>query len=215
MPIDEEKLISKKEVLEKTGISYGQLYRWKRKGLIPESWFFRRSTFTGQETFFPRDKIIERIEQIKRMKQVRPLDDLAEMITEKVNAKLQVGLERLRELGWLDDSILKSFDIKKERLDDRYKSLSLTQKVDYLLNQHALYEADGFDLLAIGAKWTEGCYCQANYTLKTLLRSGWVCAGFRRVPGPLDREVVLALFPNIPYQIHCPANSWNGIRFPR
>jgi len=24
------------------GISYGQLYRWKRKGLIPESWFIRR-----------------------------------------------------------------------------------------------------------------------------------------------------------------------------
>ena len=82
MSIDEERLISKKEVLEKTGISYGQLYRWKRKGLIPESWFFRRSTFTGQETFFPRDKIIERIEQIKKMKGSRPLDDLAEMITD-------------------------------------------------------------------------------------------------------------------------------------
>lgn len=114
MAVDEEKLISKKEVLEKTGISYGQLYRWKRKGLIPESWFFRRSTFTGQETFFPRDKIIERIEQIKEMKGKRPLDDLAEMITEKVNSKLQIAFERLRELGWLDESILESFDIEKE-----------------------------------------------------------------------------------------------------
>jgi predicted DNA-binding transcriptional regulator AlpA len=33
----EEELISKKEVLELTGISYGQFYRWKREGLIPES----------------------------------------------------------------------------------------------------------------------------------------------------------------------------------
>jgi len=113
MPIDEEKLISKKEVLEKTGISYGQLYRWKRKGLIPESWFFRRSTFTGQETFFPRDKIIERIERIKEMKGKRPLDDLAEMITEKVNSKLQIAFDRLKELGWLDDSILSAFNIDK------------------------------------------------------------------------------------------------------
>lgn len=31
----EENLISKKELLEKTGISYGQLYRWKRKNIYP------------------------------------------------------------------------------------------------------------------------------------------------------------------------------------
>lgn len=48
----DEKLISKKELLRLTGISYGQLYRWKRKNLIPEEWFIRKSTYTGQETFF-------------------------------------------------------------------------------------------------------------------------------------------------------------------
>ncbi len=32
----ESYLISKRELLELTGISYGQLYRWKRKNLIPE-----------------------------------------------------------------------------------------------------------------------------------------------------------------------------------
>ena len=34
-----EELISKKELLELMEISYGQLYRWKRKNLIPEEWF--------------------------------------------------------------------------------------------------------------------------------------------------------------------------------
>jgi DNA-binding transcriptional MerR regulator len=106
--MDEEKLISKKEVLEKMGISYGQLYRWKRKGLIPEIWFVRRSTFTGQETFFPRDKIIERIERIKAMKDEHPLDDLAELITTQVNAKLRVALAKLERLGWLDDDLLRT-----------------------------------------------------------------------------------------------------------
>ena len=33
----EEKLISKKDLLELTGISYGQLYRWKRKKIIQKS----------------------------------------------------------------------------------------------------------------------------------------------------------------------------------
>jgi len=106
--MDEEKLISKKEVLEKMGISYGQLYRWKRKGLIPEIWFVHRSTFTGQETFFPRDKIIERIERIKAMKDEHPLDDLAELITTHVNAKLRVALSKLERLGWLDDDLLRT-----------------------------------------------------------------------------------------------------------
>jgi DNA-binding transcriptional MerR regulator len=106
--MDEERLISKKEVLEKLGISYGQLYRWKRKGLIPEVWFVRRSTFTGQETFFPRDKILERISRIKDMKDEHPLDDLAELITTRVNAKLRVALAKLEKVGWLDEGLLRT-----------------------------------------------------------------------------------------------------------
>lgn len=74
-------LISKKELLDLTGISYGQLYRWKRKNLIPEEWFIRKSTFTGQETFFPRSKILDRINKIKNMKDDLSLDDLAEMFS--------------------------------------------------------------------------------------------------------------------------------------
>jgi hypothetical protein len=73
--------ISKKEILELAGISYGQLYRWKRKNLIPEEWFIRKSTFTGQETFFPRDKILERIDKIKNMKDDLSLDDMVDMFS--------------------------------------------------------------------------------------------------------------------------------------
>ena len=109
--MDEEQLVAKKEVLQLTGISYGQLYRWKRKGLIPEAWFVRRSTFTGQETFFPREKILERIERIKEMKDTHPLDDLADVITQQVNAKLQVSLERIRRLKGVDASVLEACDI--------------------------------------------------------------------------------------------------------
>jgi DNA-binding transcriptional MerR regulator len=74
-------LISKKELLELTGISYGQLYRWKRKNLIPEDWFIRKSTFTGQETFFPRDDILARIDKIKDMKDDLSLDQLADVFS--------------------------------------------------------------------------------------------------------------------------------------
>ncbi|MDU5110759.1 MAG: DUF4004 family protein [Clostridium sp.] len=72
-----EELISKKELLDLTGISYGQLYRWKRKDLIPEEWFIKKSVSTGQETFFPREKIIERIDRIIELKDEASLDELA------------------------------------------------------------------------------------------------------------------------------------------
>ncbi|MGG1551991.1 YhbD family protein [Paenibacillus ferrarius] len=77
----EDDLISKKELLELTGISYGQLYRWKRKNLIPEAWFIRKSAFTGQETFFPRALILARIDKITNMKDDLSLDELADVFS--------------------------------------------------------------------------------------------------------------------------------------
>ncbi len=117
----DEHLISKKEVLDQMGISYGQLYRWKRKGLIPESWFIRQSTFTGQETFFPKEKIVERIGRIKDMKGEHALDDLAEVISEHVNAKFQVAFGKLRKLGWFDEELARSCGI----VEDEAGTLSL------------------------------------------------------------------------------------------
>jgi hypothetical protein len=79
--VDSE-FISKKDLLQQMGISYGQLYRWKRRGLIPEEWFVRKSTFTGTETFFPRDKMLARIERILSMKDGDlSLDDIADVVT--------------------------------------------------------------------------------------------------------------------------------------
>lgn len=70
-----EQLISKKELLDMYGISYGALYRWKRLGLIPEDWFIRRSAPTGQETYFRRDQILPRMELILERKS--SLEELA------------------------------------------------------------------------------------------------------------------------------------------
>jgi len=78
----ESELISKKDLLLLSGISYGQLYRWKRKGLIPEEWFVRKSSFTGQETFFPREKMLARVDRILSMKdEDLSLDDIAEAVS--------------------------------------------------------------------------------------------------------------------------------------
>ncbi|TLS49255.1 DUF4004 family protein [Paenibacillus antri] len=106
--MDETELISKKELLEETGISYGQLYRWKRKNLIPEEWFIRKSTFTGQETFFPRKLILPRIEKIVHMKDDFALDELAGQLTPRLS-DVSVTKEEVMERNIVSSFVLDRF----------------------------------------------------------------------------------------------------------
>ncbi|WP_223596515.1 YhbD family protein [Neobacillus bataviensis] len=100
-----EELISKKELLELAGISYGQLYRWKRKDLIPEEWFVRKSTFTGQETFFPKEKILERINKIQTMKENLSLDELADMFSPSLS-DLQLDKDELIKRNIVSNAVM-------------------------------------------------------------------------------------------------------------
>ena len=92
--------ISKKDLLKTTGISYGQLYRWKREGLIPEEWFVKRSSPTGQETYFPQEKILKRIHAIQQLKDSYSLEELARILTPGVSNRLfcEEDLEHFDEL---------------------------------------------------------------------------------------------------------------------
>ena len=92
--------ISKKDLLAQAGISYGQFYRWKRMGLIPESWFRRRSTFTGQETFLPRRKVLDRIERIMSMRDQASLDEIARTLSPDLTDR-RYRREELDAMGWI------------------------------------------------------------------------------------------------------------------
>lgn len=88
---EDSNLISKKDLLERYSISYGALYRWKRKGLIPDEWFIKTATVTGQETFFPKDLVCERVERILGTRNELLLDELCEQLSgEKQNEKYLV-----------------------------------------------------------------------------------------------------------------------------
>ena len=75
--------ISKKELLEQTGISYGQLYRWKRERLIPEEWFVKRSAITGQETYFPKTQILDRVQTIVELKGDHSLEEIRDELADE------------------------------------------------------------------------------------------------------------------------------------
>lgn len=106
-------MISKKDLLKEMNISYGQLYRWKREGLIPDEWFIKQSVSTGQETFFKRDLIIPRIKQILELKDQYQLEELKEFL--KPNSQERVyTIRELILIDELDPFILKSYSRKKD-----------------------------------------------------------------------------------------------------
>ncbi len=49
------------------------------------------------------------------------------------------------------------------------ESMPLPEKIEYLLQLSCLHEGPGFDLLTLGVKWTRGCYCAPNNTLRSLI----------------------------------------------
>lgn len=101
----EQELISKKELLELYGISYGALYRWKRKGLIPEEWFIKKSTVTGQETFFPCKLICERMELIQKQKDETSLEELSKQFSSESKKNATIILDTVfgRKSFYLSD----------------------------------------------------------------------------------------------------------------
>ena len=101
-----EETISKKELLELKGITYGQLYRWKREGLIPEEWFVKRAVRTGQETFLPREKVCERIDFILANKDHIPLEQMARILSPGPEGRT-FTLEQLKNMSEIDPGILR------------------------------------------------------------------------------------------------------------
>ena len=126
---DDGHLISKKDLLARYGISYGALYRWKRKGLIPEEWFIKKSTVTGQETFFPYKLVCERIELIQSQKEDILLDELAHQLNKEEESNKSLLL--LTEFG---DKSFRIKDIKSIKIDNgRGKTVDITQEIMTLI----------------------------------------------------------------------------------
>lgn len=120
----DEDLISKKELLALTGISYGALYRWKRKQLIPEDWFIKKSSFTGPETFFPRVRTLERIARIQDMKEDLSLDHLAQTFA-GTPLDIRVRPQQLIERGLLSETVSRMKLFSPDEILDFYGALYL------------------------------------------------------------------------------------------
>lgn len=144
-----DELISKKEVLDLTGISYGQLYRWKRKNLIPEDWFVRKSTFTGQETFFPKEKILERVEKVQKMKDSLSLDELADLFSLSAS-NLKLTKVSLIEKGIVSEPVMNIFLETQGEMDEfNYHEILKLYILSNLLESGDIHIEEGKMLLQL------------------------------------------------------------------
>lgn len=146
-------MISKKELLLKMNISYGQLYRWKRENLIPDEWFQKVSVPSGQETYFDEALIIPRIEKILELKEKYSLEELQHMfndINQACESEEKPKLSKSIIYEIIDISILNDC---KQYLDDlsiyqvsimyaftqilsEYPNAKIKKFIDYLMNQN-------------------------------------------------------------------------------
>jgi len=61
------------------------------------------------------------------------------------------------------------YEVQARKAGREVEAMPLAQKVEYLLNLSCLYESAAFDMITLGVKWTRGCYCAPNDTLRALL----------------------------------------------
>jgi CO dehydrogenase maturation factor len=61
------------------------------------------------------------------------------------------------------------FDIQKKQGYKELESMPLPERIEYLFDSECLYESKRFDLVSLGVKWTEGCYCAPNNLLRAII----------------------------------------------
>jgi len=135
-----ENMISKKDLLKKMNISYGQLYRWKREELIPEEWFVKTSAPTGQETYFDENLIIPRINKILGLKDEYSIEEQREMF-KGTASKESISVTSAIRLADIDLNLLKNlFDMKRDFIT--YDELTIIDALSVIKDEGY---ADGYE----------------------------------------------------------------------
>lgn len=150
--MEESDLLAKKDLLALTGISYGQLYRWKRQNLIPESWFIKQASFTGQETFFPKEKILKRVGAILKLKDQYSLEELAEIFTPELANKV-FPASSVRQVEGLNPNLVELFLEVLEKDNFTFRELLFVYALTEIDRRLHLEEAVRVELAASIKTW--------------------------------------------------------------
>jgi CO dehydrogenase maturation factor len=102
--------------------------------------------------------LIERKDMPVLLVDADPDQNLAEMVG--------VDLERAG-IRTISDLVMETFLTK----GGTTTGIPPTERIETRIWERGLYEGDAFDLIAVGTKWVEGCYCLPDAALKGALQS--------------------------------------------
>ena len=139
--VDEE-LISKRELLRAARISYGTLYRWKRMDLIPEAWFIHKATNTGQETFFPKQRILTRVGRIQELKGELSAEQLKEIFSPNVKS-FQIPMNDFQSLHLVTKIAITAYtSVFPGKTELKFDDVFAIYVVDHLMRLSGIYLED-------------------------------------------------------------------------
>jgi hypothetical protein len=149
----DEELISKRELLRAARISYGTLYRWKRQNLIPESWFIHKSTHSGQETFFPKERILARVHRIQELKGELSADQLKEIFSPNVRS-FRIPFEDFLSLKIVTKLSVTAFSsVFPEKRELSFDDVFSMYVVDHLMRLSGIYLEDAKQVIRMLDKY--------------------------------------------------------------
>lgn len=61
------------------------------------------------------------------------------------------------------------YDIQKKEGYEELSAMPIPDKIEYLFSSECIYESKEFDLVSLGVKWTDGCYCAPNNLLRGII----------------------------------------------
>jgi len=138
----DEELISKRELLRAARISYGTLYRWKRMDLIPEAWFIHKSTHTGQETFFPKQRILTRVGRIQELKGELSAEQLKEVFSPNVKS-FQIPMSDFQSLHLVTKIAITAYSsVFPNKTELKFDDVFAIYVVDHLMRLSGIYLED-------------------------------------------------------------------------
>lgn len=149
----DEELISKRDLLRAARISYGTLYRWKRMHLIPESWFIHKSTHTGQETFFPKERMLARVHRIQELKGELSKEQLKEIFSPNVRS-FRIPFEDFLSLKIVTKLSVTAFSsVFPEKRELSFDDVFSIYVVDHLMRLSGIYLEDAKQVIRMLDKY--------------------------------------------------------------
>ncbi|HOO61637.1 MAG TPA: DUF4004 family protein, partial [Bacillota bacterium] len=120
---------------------------------IPETWFIHKATTSGQETFFPKDRVLARIARIQTLKNELTVEQLQEIFSPDVKS-FCIPIDDFMNLNLVSKLAMTAFtSCFPEKTSMIFDDVFSVYVVDHLMRLSGIYLEDGKQVLRMLSKY--------------------------------------------------------------